>query len=787
MSKLAKKCLAAILAGIVAGCLSVSWAASGSQSSVQSPRMGQIERILGKATILRPGARSAQTAGAGDSVLVRNRLETLSGSMAWWSLRSSYLDQSDASLGQNSQLEFSGYAQNEESSDVWLGIPTGIVRLMKVLPRTSSESTFMATTSTTLVWVDAPERAADFVVESLSPEMTVITVIRGTVRVKNISESLNTIRTLQACQTVTIEQDTEPSKVRRVSSGILRSLIERTTIPGSLPITIPSCSMAVVPEEPIPSISMAEIPAPLQPGDQGTDGLGFPGAGGAGGGGAGAGSGGFGGGGAGGGGDGFGNLPLDGGVNPPPGGGGNLPPGGSGKETEPEKKPKVEKMDDSKQQLKDWVKKQPSDFGLAGSGGNNPPGVGGGNGNGDITGKLQEALTSTPKVDGTIDKSKVWVFDPQNCVRLPDGSYKCGTVIVGGTGNLKPNQRLVCSVDNLGQISKCWKQECPECESWGPYQTSDGIMKCLPPPMQKDECLNLGGNWTNCQCELQPRSACGCGKAVVQGMGKELKCLPPEPCPDGHTRNGVTCECEKGPAKCPPCHETIVNAKTGKKYCKSPEPCPAGQTRNSTTCACEPNPQGKTPRSRCIWCKGTTPNAQSHVSCTPCAYADGPSPQCPVGEVADVSFPGFTWECPFPIDAPPTVSSTQQGVTDPEDPGLRAKLKLTERGSVAVGIASPPPSPSIPPGGGGTGPVTPPTPTNLPPGGGSWNQTPDIEQDHGSNPPPGKGSWGKTPNIEQDHGPTSGKPGPAGPSSLKISPMKGFVVSPGKDPDKVYL
>ena len=260
MKKLAKMCLAAILATVFVGCLSVSWAASGSQGSAQSPQMGQIKKILGKATIMRPGARSAQTARTGDLVRARDRLETLSASKAWWSLRPSYSDQNDASLGPNSQLEFSGYAQKQGSSEVLLEVSTGIVRLIKVLPRTSPESTFMVTTPTALAWVDIPEETADFVVESLSPEMTVITVIRGTVRVKNISESINTVRTVQACQTVTIEQDKEPSEVRRVSSGILRSLIERTTIPGTLPEDVPSCDRSAQANQPEEQASAALIP-----------------------------------------------------------------------------------------------------------------------------------------------------------------------------------------------------------------------------------------------------------------------------------------------------------------------------------------------------------------------------------------------------------------------------------------------------------------------------------------------------------------------------------------------
>ncbi len=218
MKTLAERCFAGVVGVILVGCLSASWAQSGSQVSAQNPKIGKIKKIEGKAQILPPGATAPRSAQAGDWIRVRDRLETLQASKAWWSFHPFSPDKNDASLGENSQLEFSGFERERGSSSVSLGVSAGIVRFIKLLPKSSRESSFTVAAPAALAWVDTPQETADFVVESLDPRKTQITVIRGTVKVRNISAAITTVRTVRACQMVTVEEIKEPSRPT-VASG----------------------------------------------------------------------------------------------------------------------------------------------------------------------------------------------------------------------------------------------------------------------------------------------------------------------------------------------------------------------------------------------------------------------------------------------------------------------------------------------------------------------------------------------------------------------------------------
>ena len=71
--------------------------------------------------------------------------------------------------------------------------------------------------------------------------LSTVTVIWGEVRVKNISDKLHQERVLRSCQQVDVEKDKEPGEIRWVSSDTMKNLIQRTTIPNTLPTDVPAC------------------------------------------------------------------------------------------------------------------------------------------------------------------------------------------------------------------------------------------------------------------------------------------------------------------------------------------------------------------------------------------------------------------------------------------------------------------------------------------------------------------------------------------------------------------
>ena len=120
---------------------------------------------------------------------------------------------------------------------------------MKKLPKGTPPSSFAVFTPTALVAIIPTDETADFFVEDLDPNKTQITVNFGAVMVKNVSEQLPQQQILRSCQTVVVERDREPSGIMGVTEDVLRELINRTTIPGTLSNRVANCRRTVMPPE----------------------------------------------------------------------------------------------------------------------------------------------------------------------------------------------------------------------------------------------------------------------------------------------------------------------------------------------------------------------------------------------------------------------------------------------------------------------------------------------------------------------------------------------------------
>ncbi len=168
-------------------------------------------------------------------------------------------EESDASLGQDSELTFSSYTEDRKSSQFSAHASKGIVRFIKKLPVTTPESSFTITSPTAYVDVVPTDRAADFFVEVFDNKVRV-TVLWGEVRVKSISDQFKEERQLTSCQQVTVEADQNPGPIASVSTDIMTALIKLTTIANTLPEDVPMCEGGTTP--PVPPLPPEQPPLP---------------------------------------------------------------------------------------------------------------------------------------------------------------------------------------------------------------------------------------------------------------------------------------------------------------------------------------------------------------------------------------------------------------------------------------------------------------------------------------------------------------------------------------------
>ncbi len=253
MKRLYGRALGISLGIILIGCFALAWGwvqyAQAEENGLQP--VGKIERTQGATMVMRAGTTDFVPISKGEPVFVQDTIGTAPNdpnAKMWWRHPSPVL--MDASLGRDSLLGFESYSQEGPSSSFVGSVSRGMVRLIRKVPVTQPESSFTTISPTALVQViPGGDRAADYVVSVLDDEHTSVTVIWGAVAVRNVSDQTTQIREVTSCQTVMVEKDKEPSEVMPVGSDALRELIDLTTIPGTLPTNVPSCTP---PSEPVP-------------------------------------------------------------------------------------------------------------------------------------------------------------------------------------------------------------------------------------------------------------------------------------------------------------------------------------------------------------------------------------------------------------------------------------------------------------------------------------------------------------------------------------------------------
>jgi hypothetical protein len=234
--------LGAFLGILLIVCLAypTAWADSKSKSTLQA--VGEATRKQGTTLIHPNGEGPDRNLQQGDPVYVGDTLRTVGDSKILLGLNQSYPEPRDLAIGGESEIAVLPSEARETGSTFLGSVVNGIVRMNVQLPQANPAPDHTIATATALTEVLPSVDPADFVVETDGRTQTTITVIWGKLRVRNVSESFVQERILRSCQRVVVELEQEPSPIVGVSSNELRRLMEKTTIPGTLPAEVPDCS-----------------------------------------------------------------------------------------------------------------------------------------------------------------------------------------------------------------------------------------------------------------------------------------------------------------------------------------------------------------------------------------------------------------------------------------------------------------------------------------------------------------------------------------------------------------
>jgi hypothetical protein len=209
--------------------------------------IGKTGAVEGSPEIMASGQTKYQPLKKGGPVSVGDTVSAPSQAKVWIRVD----DRSDNSLGEMSSLIPNDFGEEGPATFYQVHVPEGSVRFIKKLDKTSPPSSYTVTTPTAVISVEPGDEAADFVVQAPSAAQSSVTVIGGSVRVRNIVEEISTERLVRSCQMSEIYQKKEPTKPTGVSSDTLRYLVDLTTIPNTLPEDVPECE-PVVKEYPPP-------------------------------------------------------------------------------------------------------------------------------------------------------------------------------------------------------------------------------------------------------------------------------------------------------------------------------------------------------------------------------------------------------------------------------------------------------------------------------------------------------------------------------------------------------
>ncbi len=199
--------------------------------------IGHVGAVEGNASLRRANENDFKKIVGNEILKLSDMMQTDTGSKLYLK----FSESSHASMGEDSEMYIFDSGIDQQATFFGSDVSAGSIRFIKKLRETKPPSSYTVTTPTAMINVDPSEKPADFVVTVHGPKRTTVTVIRGQIRVKNLSENLTLERLVDSCKSVFVEEGKEPSRPVGVSGSKLRELIAITTIHNTLNEEVPEC------------------------------------------------------------------------------------------------------------------------------------------------------------------------------------------------------------------------------------------------------------------------------------------------------------------------------------------------------------------------------------------------------------------------------------------------------------------------------------------------------------------------------------------------------------------
>jgi hypothetical protein len=193
-----------------------------------------VEGVAGVSTFVDPRFKSLLK---GDSVALTDTVRTEQLSKVWLQMA----NDAQISLGAQSEMHFYEFGRSGNAELFGADLTIGSARVIKKLPGANPPSRFAITTPTALITVEPGDEETDFIVQ-VRGALTAVTVLRGQVRLKNISDSVPLFRILSACGLSSVEHGREPSRVIPADADLIKGLLTATAIPQTLQQDMPNCA-----------------------------------------------------------------------------------------------------------------------------------------------------------------------------------------------------------------------------------------------------------------------------------------------------------------------------------------------------------------------------------------------------------------------------------------------------------------------------------------------------------------------------------------------------------------
>ncbi|MDQ7785043.1 MAG: hypothetical protein RDU20_19315 [Desulfomonilaceae bacterium] len=223
---------------------------SNALAAAEEPASAVVEAVQGTAYLVGPEEADQRPLAKGDTIPAWNTLNTEDNGKLLLEWEGDVF----ASVGADSTL-FVSTREAQEGTIVDVQLIRGILRAGSFGEEEEPARPYALTTPVAAVEPAESNTEADFIAEVYEPAVTVVTVLKGTVRVKNLSTEGSDELLVQSCRSVIVEEGKPFSDVTAVPAEVIAKLVADTTIEGTELAEVQVCGLGKVAREPLPAPS----------------------------------------------------------------------------------------------------------------------------------------------------------------------------------------------------------------------------------------------------------------------------------------------------------------------------------------------------------------------------------------------------------------------------------------------------------------------------------------------------------------------------------------------------